>query len=349
MSSPENSAVRVHKGSKSTASSKVRTQFNTLIKNLESERKRLAAWHDAVPHLRARSEAELRPLGDRYMLRMRELIMLFDAASEHKSIKAKEREKLSDLIGNMSFDLIPEGEDAELDAIFEKHGILDPELDNDPDFLALAEMLGEALGIPNARKVDDNAAAQDGAAPTPRKPTAKEARKAAEELRLQQSLREIFRKLASALHPDRENDPSERERKTALMQRVNAAYAANDLLGLLELQFEVEQIDEAHLAGLGDDRIRQYNKMLAKQVDEVRHDIEELEHYLMFQMQVAPSGKVTPAKLAEALSNEVEQLRDSLAAIERDLQQFQDIKVLKAFLKTYRIQDLPDIFDDSYF
>ena len=59
----------------------------------------------------------------------------------------------------------------------------------------------------------------------------------------ERAVREIFRKLASALHPDRETDPGERARKTALMQRANVAYAANDLLGLLELQFEVDQID----------------------------------------------------------------------------------------------------------
>ncbi len=37
------------------------------------------------------------------------------------------------------------------------------------------------------------------------------------------SVREIFRKLASALHPDREADAAERERKTVLMKRVSQA------------------------------------------------------------------------------------------------------------------------------
>lgn len=69
-------------------------------------------------------------------------------------------------------------------------------------------------------------------------------------------MRDIFRKLASALHPDRETDPAEHGRKTALMQRANVAYAANDLLGLLELQLEVDQIDQTGLDNLGDDRIK---------------------------------------------------------------------------------------------
>jgi len=61
-----------------------------------------------------------------------------------------------------------------------------------------------------------------------------------------QSIREIFRKLASALHPDRETDRKGREVKTALMLQVNRAYAGNDLLTLLELQ--IEQVDASHIA-----------------------------------------------------------------------------------------------------
>ena len=64
-----------------------------------------------------------------------------------------------------------------------------------------------------------------------------------------QSVRVIFRKLASALHPDREPDPAERQRKTLLMQQANPAYDRNDLLTLLSMQLDLEQIDAQHLAG----------------------------------------------------------------------------------------------------
>lgn len=59
----------------------------------------------------------------------------------------------------------------------------------------------------------------------PRKKTAKQlardAQREAEEKQMSQSIREVYRKLASALHPDREPDPVERQRKTELMQRAN--------------------------------------------------------------------------------------------------------------------------------
>ena len=60
------------------------------------------------------------------------------------------------------------------------------------------------------------------------------------------SLRAVYRQLASALHPDREQDERERQRKTRLMQRVNVAYGKQDLLQLLTLQLEIEQIDHTH-------------------------------------------------------------------------------------------------------
>jgi curved DNA-binding protein CbpA len=69
-------------------------------------------------------------------------------------------------------------------------------------------------------------------------------------------VREIYRKLASALHPDRETDEREREAKTALMQRVNQACEAQDLLALLQLQLQIEQIDERHIANAGEQRLK---------------------------------------------------------------------------------------------
>ena len=93
------------------------------------------------------------------------------------------------------------------------------------------------------------------------KQQAKEEQMQAEAAHLKKSIQEIYRKLATALHPDRETDPAERERKTALMQKVNVAYGNKDLLQLLELQLQVEQIDQAHVNNIAEDRLKHYNKI----------------------------------------------------------------------------------------
>lgn len=360
MPSSRTHSVSLTPAAKTPVASRVRTQFNKLVKQLDAERKRLAGWHDAVPQMRMRAEKELAPLASLYNARRRELVFLLDSAYGHKQIKKKEREKLSDVIFGLAVGLLDASEykDDELAAMVEKHGGGDPELDNDPDFLEFKKMIEEALGLDQDAGVGDDidepakAATpechqQDGAKPHAKGKAGE--RQAAEELRLKQSVRDIFRKLTSLLHPDREPDPAERERKTALMQRVNAAYAKDDLLGLLELQFEIDQIDQAEFDALPEERIKQYNKILTRQVSEVRHDIEELEHWLIYDMGLDHRGRITPAVLDRTLSADIADLEQKIGMIESDLDDFSDITVLKEFLKAYRIRQTPGFFGEDFY
>ena len=135
---------------------------------------------------------------------------------------------------------------------------------------------------------------------------------------ISQSLREIYRKLVSGLHPDRETDPTERERKTVLMQRVNQAYDAGQLLQLLELQLEMEQIDTEHIAGLGEARLKHYNQVLAEQEADLTHQVEVLKHSFLAQYQMSPFESYTPKKIGTMMSEELVVLQKMIAA-QRDL------------------------------
>jgi len=88
-----------------------------------------------------------------------------------------------------------------------------------------------------------------------------------------QSVREVYRKLAGALHPDRAADEADRARRHALMLRVNQGYEDADLLGLLNLQLEIEQIDAEHLASVSQARLRHYNRILQEQVAELEQEL----------------------------------------------------------------------------
>ncbi|MFX6949690.1 molecular chaperone DnaJ, partial [Acinetobacter baumannii] len=85
---------------------------------------------------------------------------------------------------------------------------------------------------------------------------------------------------ASALHPDRELDESERARKTALMQQVNQAYEKNDLSRLLELQLELEQIDQRSIHGVSEERLTHYNHILTEQLGDLDQEIAHMERHL---------------------------------------------------------------------
>src|SRR5205085_11816006 len=92
-----------------------------------------------------------------------------------------------------------------------------------------------------------------------------------------QALRDLYRKLASAVHPDRESDAARREEKNELMQRINQAYAANDLLSLFEIQIEIDQLDPEQIGNLGTQRLRQYNRLLSEQLEQLRSKLSALE------------------------------------------------------------------------
>ena len=344
MSNHPKQAVRLAPQPKS-GGSKIRTQFNTLVRQLDEERKRLAGWHDVLPNARARADREMTPLVEQFNERLRAMVILLDDAWENRKLTKKESILLSDAIVEMCEQVFDDRDDDPIDDILAKHTGVDDnveDLDNDPDYLAFKAVFGaeldelfDQIGRPEGMGGEDNDGDSPGEQPAPRarKPSAKEARQAAEEAHLKQSVRDIFRKLASSLHPDRETDPAERERKNVLMQRANIAYAADDLLGLLELQFEIAQIDEAALELQGDVRIKQYNKVLDKQLKEVRREIAELEDMFAFQLHLSVRGRITPATIERGLSEEIEQMKRNIAGIDLDLISFKDNKTLKAFLK----------------
>jgi curved DNA-binding protein CbpA len=141
----------------------------------------------------------------------------------------------------------------------------------------------------------------------------------------------VYRKLASALHPDRETDAAERARKTRLMQRVNQAYERNDLLGLLGLQIEIEQIDTEHLAQVSEDRINHYNRVLKEQLAQLRTEIAACAAPFRAMLD-APfaSSRPTTALAEERLEAELRETRRVLDQLRHDLVAFRDPVQLRA-------------------
>ena len=148
------------------------------------------------------------------------------------------------------------------------------------------------------------------------------------------SVKEVYRKLVSSLHPDREKDPLERVRKTEMMQKVNHAYAGNDLLTLLNLQLEIEQIDSKHILMLSEDRLNNFIRVLRSQLEELEQEIQS-ERYV-FMGTRSFHGTLTPKRVDLDLDGEVAQLRGVASQLQTDLKEFNDPVILRAWLK-----DLP--------
>ncbi len=149
-----------------------------------------------------------------------------------------------------------------------------------------------------------------------------------------QSVREVYRKLASALHPDRATDTADQERRTAMMKRVNQAYDANDLLGLLSIQIEIEQIDAEHLAQVSAARLTHYNQVLREQLAQLEAELESHLMPLCVTMELRPDDPtLTPQRVENSFNADLALLRLDIQQVRDDALTLADPKLRVARLK----------------
>jgi len=340
--------------------SKEQKAFNNLVAKLDKARRKLAGWRETLVVFQRRCAGELLPREARQAELQAGLARALHAAHGQKGVTAAERRKLSMLIVELAAGVLQARDDAEMKALYNEHGGTDYDAETEAADAELKAMLAGIFGVELGGDVDmrspeavaaeleaqmraraEAAGEDDDGAPAsapPRRPSARqqarEARQAAEEKAMSQTVRDVYRKLASALHPDREPDPAERQRKTALMQRVNEAYQANNLLRLLELQIEIEQIDSAHLAGLAPERLKRYQQILRAQLQDLEVEINGIEYDLRQQLNLR--GRITPKALLQHVDADVAALDGEIRRLEGELAISADLKALKAWLKGIR-------------
>lgn len=340
--------------------SKEQKAFNNLVAKLDKARRKLAGWRETLVVFQRRCAGELLPRETRLAELQAGLARALHAAHGQKGVTAAERRKLSMLIVELAAGVLQARDDAEMKALYNEHGGTDYDAETEAADAELKAMLAGIFGVELGGDVDmrspeavaaeleaqmraraEAAGEDDDGAPAsapPRRPSARqqarEARQAAEEKAMSQTVRDVYRKLASALHPDREPDPAERQRKTALMQRVNEAYQANNLLRLLELQIEIEQIDSAHLAGLAPERLKRYQQILRAQLQDLEVEINGIEYDLRQQLNLR--GRITPKALLQHVDADVAALDGEIRRLDGELALSADLKALKAWLKSIR-------------
>lgn len=357
-------SVSIASGSGKTVLSKGQKAFNALIKQIEKRRKRLSAWEHVMPAFQKRYVDELLPLERAWTDLRTTMALRLDEASGRKGLTKAEQRTISALIASLAGDLLDGNADARLKAIYNRHAgtdydvevtaefatmkaeleaMLGVELDDDLDMSAHDEVLQHVrakLEQQQAREEASKRAREARRAERQKsaKQLAKESQQQAEQVELSQSIRDVYRKLASALHPDREPDPLERERKTALMQRVNQAYDKHDLLKLLELQLELEHIDQHAINQISEDRLKHYNKILKEQVAELDQEIRHVESHLRFAYGLSPYVEVSPDTVLLILAREIVGREQDIRNLKEEMPLFDDVGSLKRWLKELKRQ-----------
>jgi hypothetical protein len=344
---------------------KTQKRFNRLVEQINAQREAIAHWQAYRERYRQRLAADYQPLADRMRDRRIALAKLLDRIMDSGELGQRHRAKVRDILDSLLSGLLAESEDPALVELYDKYADSRFAEEQKKRIEAMRTVAAEALGIDTdsyeggdspddlADWIAEQVRASRAEPPPAAKPRRTSARAGAREAAQAdvatggaRALRDLFRKLASALHPDREHDSVERARKTELMKELNQGYAARDLLRLLDLQNRVEQVDGGTLGGLGEERLRHYVHVLEQRASKLEEEFAALvQPFALSLGGVAPRG-ITPELVERALEEDIRDLRDGIRAIEADLVRFRDVRILKQNLAGYRIATVDDDEDE---
>lgn len=300
-------------------------KLNRLIDEIEQQKLLLNAWQQAKDDIRAYSQKGLMPAyRDLYKTLFKQMQVLWNSLSIYdlsKSNSAQVETKVQNLANLLKDSKMLE--QSELDAVSElftyyeqaeeyakqkksKKKVQDWEydsaqsLENDDDF--------------DNWNTNEYAQAREQA-----KLKRQQDKQAQAEKLVNQSLKSVYLKIASIIHPDREPDESKKAEKTELLQRVNEAYKQEDLFFLLKLQLEVEQSKNGSNKGLAAEQVKFYQQALEAQSQSLKKQIQELIDSLVWssKAKIAVSkskGQLNIADLYKQIDADVSAVKQQLKA-----------------------------------
>ncbi len=347
---------------------KAQQHFQRLVARIELKREQLKQWQAYALRYNQRLAGEMEPLRNQLRTGQRQMAALIDELLSQpmpaRRLGRVQRAKLRQVLMNLVTGLLQDGNDESLAALRDKYSdvsdeqwrrsemdltealltdVFGLEVDADHGATSAEELLQHAQRKMQERadreahlaedRRNDRSAKRSKASAAKAEAARAQREQAAREV--SQSLREVYRKLVSALHPDREPDADARQRKTLLMQRVNQAYDGNDLLTLLGLQLEIEQIDAAHLSSVPPQRLAHYNQILREQLAGLESELERCLQPFRDSIGWQQSRPLTVAAVDQYLSADIAQLRSAIRELHEDLVAFRDPTTLRDSLKHY--------------
>lgn len=326
-------------------------RFNSLLGRVETLTQRLHDTQSAADAHRRASATALGPLQARHTALTRRLALYLDERLQHRAtLTTTQQRTAAELVCRWSAPLAAQGDTA-MRALHDRHSprsLLAHQQDELAELQAqVEEWLGEPLDKVDARNREAllhtaRLRLQEQAAQKQARRKARAARRPKSAHRQQVghdpqeahgALRTVFRQLASALHPDREPDATERARKTLLMSRANTAYERQDLAALLQLQLQLEQTHPEAMARLADGRINAMASLLQQQVGTLEQALRSLEQQLRHEFGLSPRAAVDADHLEAHRQQARQALERQTQDLEQDLQRIQDTEELRRWLK----------------
>lgn len=325
--------------------------FNRLLERTETLANKIEAARALADAHRAMCGTALRPLEERRDALMRDMAVWLDGRLQRPGLTRKQQQMASEIICSLASGLALVGDEA-MRALHDAHSdesLADQEKAGAAETQAfLEQMLGEPVGgeqefanteevlQASMEQIRQQAQAHQEARAAHKAKRARSARKPQAEQQAQDAegaLRAIYRALASALHPDRETDPTEHARKTTLMSEANAAYARRDLLALLQLQLRADLADARKVASLANEKIAALGLLLKERADVLTQELRAFEDHMRAEFDLPPYVPLAAAGLRRHLQEQKQDLQADIAMMQGDLRRVRDEAEFKRWLR----------------
>lgn len=328
-------------------------RFNKLITRIENLTNHLQTIEDRLQRLHPPHQQRMHTLRQQTMQAEKALTRQLHQQLQVKGLSANQKKWVRGLVENLLLQYPPQSQptdDAAWQALFdlyhpaEKLAVWEQEDRAEIETLRkdLEAMLGQPIeGLEQAESVEDVMAIlmsqTRDSEPTEKlrnkKVSAKQQRLVQQQVDAQATLKQIYRQLASALHPDRETDDAARAHKTTLMSEANAAYERRDLSTLLRLQLQVVQVAPESLARMTDEKLSSMNQLLQEQVSTLEYELRQSEDRASYTLGFGLSATQPESIWLRELQQQHDEASQALARLESDLIYIQEIDQLKVWIK----------------
>ncbi|MEO8015570.1 MAG: hypothetical protein ABI642_15620, partial [Polaromonas sp.] len=239
-------ALRLGSGKSGPRLSAAQQRFNRLLAKIDKLEGQVTEINTLADAFRPLYQGTLEPLREAHRALMRRMALTLDERLQRKGVTPTQKRNGLEILCELCETLAAFGDEA-MAALHDQRSARTLRQKEEDQAAMMRSMMEQALGAPLDMQAQDDSLdpleavmrasherlheamqaeeAQREAAQAKRKkkkPTPTQLKAEQQQEDADTVLRQVYRQLASALHPDRERDPAEQQRKTALMSEANA-------------------------------------------------------------------------------------------------------------------------------